>query len=253
MQQRKPLPSSDGLIPVSEKESFAFDCSSAVSCFNACCRNLNQFLTPYDILQLKNHLGIGSGEFLDTYTSRHSGPETGLPVITLRPKTGAEGECPFVTTSGCAVYSNRPSSCRIYPLARAVSRCRRTGRFAEHFALIREPHCLGFQQNTRQTARQWLQSQHLHVYLEQNDRFLEIIGLKNQLAPGPLDLRCRHLFHLALYDIDAFRDHILCKGLLADWPLSAETVKRLVADEMELFAFGHRFVVRQVFRKDPGS
>ncbi|KPJ77008.1 MAG: hypothetical protein AMJ54_09590 [Deltaproteobacteria bacterium SG8_13] len=249
MQAEQPSPPNGGLIPISENESFAFHCSSAVPCFNDCCRDLNQFLTPYDILQLKNHLGIRSGEFLATYTSRHIGPETGLPVITLRPKAGAQRVCPFVTTSGCGVYPNRPSSCRIYPLARAVSRCRQTGRLTQHFALIREPHCFGFQQTRRQTVSQWLHSQQLDGYLEQNDRFLEIIGLKNHLETGPLDLRSQQLFLLALYDIDAFRDHILHKGLLADWHLPVETLERLKVEEVELLAFGHRFVSRQIFGK----
>ena len=137
MQPENPTPTDDKLIPVSINERFAFHCGRDVSCFNACCRDLNQFLAPYDILQLKNFLGIRSTEFLATYPARHVGPETGLPVITLRPKAGDQRECPFVTPAGCGVYPNRPSSCRIYPLARAVSRCRQTGRLTQHFALIR--------------------------------------------------------------------------------------------------------------------
>ena len=251
MHQKKPSPSGDGFIPLAENERFAFHCSSAIACFNACCRDLNQFLTPYDILQLKNHLRMRSGEFLQSYTSRHVGPETGLPVITLRPKAEPERECPFVSASGCKVYPRRPTSCRMYPLARAVSRCRQTGRTTEHFALIREPHCLGFQQNQRQTVRQWLKDQHLQTCLELNDLFLDIIALKNQWMSGPLDLRSQHIFQLALYDIDAFRDHILDKGLLADWDLPGDKMERLLKDEVELLRFGHRFVVQSLFNEKP--
>ena len=247
MKPDRPAQSPAEMVPVSENEGFCFDCSPAVPCFNACCRDLNQFLAPYDILQLKNHLNIRSEEFLATYTSCHIGPETGLPVVTLKPRGGAQRECPFVTSSGCSVYPSRPSSCRIYPLARTVSRCRQTGRLTEHFALIRESHCRGFQQNRRQNVSQWLQNQQLGVYLEQNDRFLEIIGLKNRRKPGPLDLRSRHLFQLALYDLDAFRDHILHKGLLADRHLPTETIKCLATDEMALLAFGHQFVAAHLF------
>jgi Fe-S-cluster containining protein len=251
MQPDPPSAPGNGLIAVSKNETFAFCCSRSIACFNACCRDLNQFLAPYDILQLKNFLGIDSSEFLATYTARHIGAETGLPVITLRPKDGAERECPFVTPTGCKVYPNRPSSCRLYPIARAVSRCRQTGRLTEHFALIREPHCLGFQQDHRQSVAQWLESQQLAVCLEFNDRFLELIGLKNQLSPGPLDLRCQHLFQLALYDIDSFREHIFRKGLLADWHLPAATLASLETDEVALLRFGHRFVARQLFGKKP--
>jgi Fe-S-cluster containining protein len=247
MKTDQPNQSHAEMVPVTINEGFIFDCSPAVPCFNACCRDLNQYLAPYDILQLKNFLGIRSEEFLATYTTRHIGPETALPVVALRPRGGAQRECPFVTSSGCSVYPGRPSSCRIYPLARAVSRCRQTGRLTAHFALIHESHCRGFQQNRRQNVSQWLQDQQLGVYLEQNDRFLEIIGLKNQGPPGPLDLRSQHLFQLALYDIDTFRDHVLQKGLLADRHLPVETMERLATDDMALLAFGHQFVAENLF------
>lgn len=41
------------IIELSDDEPFYFDCQSRVPCFNACCRDLNQFLTPYDIDRLK--------------------------------------------------------------------------------------------------------------------------------------------------------------------------------------------------------
>lgn len=251
MHQVKSCPTSEEMIPIALNEPFGFQCSNAVACFNACCRDLNQFLTPYDILQLKNFLGIHSAEFLAAYTTQHVGPETGLPVITLRPKAGGERECPFVTPAGCRIYPNRPSSCRIYPIARAVSRCRKTGRVTQHFAIIRESHCLGFRQDHRQSVSQWLQRQQLLVYLAHNDRFLDIIGLKNRQSPGPLDLGSRHLFQLALYDMDTFREHILHKGLLADWRLPTDTLQRLEADDVALLEIGHEFVARQVFGRQP--
>lgn len=251
MQRKESFSHADGLTPVSGQECFAFGCHPQVTCFNACCRDLNQFLAPYDIVQLKNLLGIRSEAFLATYTARHIGPQTGLPVITLRPKDGPERECPFVTPAGCRVYSHRPASCRIYPLARAVTRCRQTGRLTEHFALIRESHCLGYEQSHRQSVRKWLQSQQLQVYLKQNDRFLELIAWKNQMAAGPLDLRSQHLFQLALYDVDSFRDHILHKGLLNDWQLPAKTLERLRNDELTLLRLGHQFVARELFGRNP--
>ncbi|MBF0378397.1 MAG: YkgJ family cysteine cluster protein [Desulfamplus sp.] len=132
------------MIPIGVDEPLPFECSPDVSCFNECCRDLNQFLTPYDILRLKNNLGIKSDEFLKKYTSRHNGPESGLPVVTFKPDPASGLACPFVRESGCSVYKDRPASCRMYPIARAVVRSRQTGELSEHFALIEEPHCCGF-------------------------------------------------------------------------------------------------------------
>lgn len=65
-------------------DKFRFSCTNRLSCFNECCRDLNQYLTPYDILRLKKNFGMSSGMFLAKYTSQHTGTETGLPVITLK-------------------------------------------------------------------------------------------------------------------------------------------------------------------------
>ena len=59
----------DGLpgIRLDNNDTFSFHCHSGVSCFNQCCRNLNLFLYPYDVLRLKHRLDISSDQFLDTF------------------------------------------------------------------------------------------------------------------------------------------------------------------------------------------
>ena len=105
------------LHPIETEEVFQFACHRKVTCFNHCCRDLNQALTPYDVLRLKNHLNISSKEFLATYAMLYTGAATGLPVVSLRFGNDTHKPCPFVTVQGCRVYPARPSSCRIYPLA----------------------------------------------------------------------------------------------------------------------------------------
>mgnify|MGYP003572022551 CR=1 FL=1 len=53
---------------LTREDSFKFACHPGVSCFGDCCGDINIVLTPYDVLRLKNRLGITSGEFLDQYT-----------------------------------------------------------------------------------------------------------------------------------------------------------------------------------------
>jgi Fe-S-cluster containining protein len=195
-------------LPLASNETFQFACHPRVPCFNACCRNLNQFLTPYDILCLKHHLGLQSDVFLNRFTIETPGPRTGLPIVSLKADPLQGWACPFVTDKGCGVYPARPASCRIYPLARAVSRCRNTGRTTEHFALIKEAHCLGFEQSQTQRVDQWLIDQDLAPYNDMNDRLLAIIALKNKFKPGPLDTQTRKLFRLMLYDLDSFRSRL---------------------------------------------
>ena len=200
------------IVPIGIDEVFSFSCGKSVPCFNECCQDLNQFLTPYDILRLKNCLHMTSTDFLEAYTMQHTGPETGLPVITLKPTDQTRLVCPFVTEDGCRVYPDRPGSCRIYPLARMISRSRETGAVTEHWALLQEPHCKGFFQDRKTTVRDWIQSQGLADYNEMNDLLMEIISLKNQRAPGPLDFKSARAFHMACYDLDSFREKVFDTG-----------------------------------------
>ncbi len=232
------------MTPLSLDDPFPFSCSPEVSCFNACCRDLNQFLTPYDILRLKKGLGLSSSALLSRYTVLNDGPQTGLPVVSLRPKNGSEIECPFVTPKGCAVYKHRPSSCRTYPLARAVTRSRETGSLSEHYALLKEPHCCGHAIQKFRTVREWVIDQGLADYHKINDLFLSIISLKNRSGHGPLDLKSKHLFYLALYDLDAFRAQIKTQGILDGDPPDRDTRRRIESDDVALLEFAHAWIAK---------
>ena len=197
----------NNIIALLPDDTFRFSCTEEVPCFNECCKDLNQYLTPYDILRLKKRLGITSREFLKEYTVQHTGPESGLPVVTLKTENNSELKCPFVTPSGCSVYEDRPGSCRIYPIIRMLSRSRETGETKEQYYLLKEPHCLGFYQNKRQSVKEWIKSQNVEIYNEMNDLMLEIIALKNRYYPGVIDMKSGHLFYMACYDSDTFRTH----------------------------------------------
>lgn len=243
----------DPVLPVSENDRFTFSCNETVSCFNDCCRDLNQYLTPYDILRLKQHLLLSSSAFLSQYTRSHTGQESGLPVITLKTRTGPEFICPFVRDQGCLVYENRPASCRLYPLARVLTRSRETGRLTERYFLIKEDHCRGFDAGPSRTVSQWLNDQGVHIYNDMNDNMMEIIHLKNRLVPGALDTKSAHLFHLACYDLDTFRHHIFEKGLLGD-NRPAEAVMELIrTDDTALLRFAIDWVKQVLFNQLAGS
>lgn len=235
------------MIPLSANDTFLFSCSKKVPCFNECCRNLNQFLTPYDILRLKHRLGLSSNLFLERYTTQETGPETGLPIITLKTNDYHKLKCPFVTSSGCIVYQDRPSSCRTYPLIRMASRSRETHKITEQYILLKEQHCLGFEQGRTWTIREWIKDQDVILYNEMNDMLLEIISLKNRLIPGPLDIKSRFVFHMALYDIDSFRSHIFEHHILENWDLDKQALNILKNDDVELLKLGHRWIKKILF------
>ena len=96
--------------------NFTFSCGSERECASECCNGADIFLSPYDVMRLKNGLGISSDEFLKKYTGIIMG-ETGLPILFLD-MDGNEGKnCHFLGEEGCEVYDDRPSRCRTFPLA----------------------------------------------------------------------------------------------------------------------------------------
>jgi uncharacterized protein len=239
------------MTPLGRDDQFQFACGPEVPCFNACCRDLNQFLTPYDIYRLKSRLQLSSSDFLSRYAVEHLGPQTGLPVISLKAVPEDDLRCPFVSDAGCQVYEDRPSSCRIYPLARAITRSRETGEVTEHFALIREEHCRGCDQARTQTVKEWIEDQDLDLFNRFNDMLMEIISMKNQWHPAPLDLREQRMFHLALYDLDGFRRHLQAKGMPEGLAMDEGEQAEMMADDVALLAFGHTWVKWALFGKVP--
>jgi hypothetical protein len=198
------------IVPMGSEARFAFGCNPSRPCFNACCGDLHQALTPYDVLRLRRRLGLGMEEFLSRHGSRHTGPASGMPVVTLRPLPGPERRCPFVTAAGCSVYPDRPSSCRVYPLARALVRDPAGGACREVFCLLREPHCRGFEYPGEQSVAEYLAAQALAPYNRINDRMLALIGMRRRerASAAPTALSEEALF-VALYDPERLRAGIL--------------------------------------------
>ena len=78
------------------KTKFNFSCFPGVSCFNQCCADVNIFLTPYDVLRLKNFLNIKSQDFLDRFTQLVTDRRQQLPAVQLRMTETETKRCFFV-------------------------------------------------------------------------------------------------------------------------------------------------------------
>ena len=188
------------LAPVT---TFCFDCNPEVPCFNRCCAELTLPLTPYDVLRLRRHLGLGSEDFLNSFTRMRTFPDTGFPLPLLRMLEGPGEPCPFVSPVGCSVYDNRPGACRFYPLGRGTKMAENG--VAERFFVVREPHCHGFDQGTDRTAAQWLENQGLAPYNAANDRYMRLMAMVRATGK-PLEQRMTTMAVLCLYQLDKFRE-----------------------------------------------
>ncbi len=241
----------EDMVPVTLETLMKFRCSPENECFNDCCRDLSQALTPYDILRLRKNLGMTSQNFLKSYTSLHHGPKSGLPVVGFKPNPGTGHECPFVTPEGCSVYRERPASCRMYPLARAITRSRETGEVSEFFALIEEPHCKGFGAKTDLTVHEWLRSQDVQKHNAENDKLMGLISLKNRILPGKLEGDLSDKFYLGLYDLDEFRSQIFDGKILENMKVPEAVLAKIKTDDEALMDFGMAWVKLMVFGIQP--
>ena len=139
-------------------DRFKFACHPGVSCFNRCCGDVNIFLSPYDVLRMKKRLGICSTELLDKYCLVPVQKDMRTPVVILRMNDDEAKTCPFLTESGCGIYSDRPWPCRMYPLGLAAQKDTPDGWRGERFYfLLKEKGCQGFGEAKEWTVNEWIE------------------------------------------------------------------------------------------------
>jgi len=220
---------------------FRFLCHRGLQCFTQCCKDVNLFLTPYDILRMKKRLKLSSSEFLHRYTTTVVGKDWGLPAVVLKMKDDENKSCPFVAPEGCAIYEDRPWSCRSYPLQPAGSKkYDRQGK--EFYTIIRKPFCLGFDEDKKWTVRKWKKDQGIDIYMEM-EKPLKKITLSEDLEGEEIfNEDIRQMFYMACYDLDRFRRFVFESRFLNIFDIEKELVEKIKTDEVELLKFAFRWI-----------
>lgn len=226
-------------------ESFDFACRPDLACFNRCCRNLNLFLYPYDVLRLKRRLGINAERFLDAHTDLVLRPGHRFPDVLLRMADAPERPCPFVAAEGCTVYPDRPFTCRSFPLEKGLLREPGKTRPQPVFFFNPPPFCLGPRQPRPTTARDWFAEADTGRY----DRFTvrwaaiqERFGERNPWGvEGPRGRRAKMVF-MASYNLDAFRRFVFESSFLERFKVPRERLRRMERDEEALLELGLEWI-----------
>lgn len=217
-------------------DSFKFDCHGGLSCFGQCCRDINIFLTPYDVLRLRRKLGITTAAFLNKHTGELDLPQAKFPFIYLKMNEEDQLKCPFVTERGCAVYEERPWSCRMAPVDIA-------GPGKYRFAFDREK-CLGLKESREWNVREWMHAQQMEIYDEVEKSFKEIPFLIRSTGQEGLDRRIAQLFRLVCYDTDTFKDFVMRnRFLIREGGIDPEAFKRSLKDDVQLLQLGVRWLI----------
>lgn len=226
-------------VRLSSDSRFRFRCHKDVSCFTRCCRGINIVLTPYDIIRMKNRLGLTSTEFLAIYTTPQLLEKTDLPVVTLKLLDDPETSCPFVRDEGCLIYEDRPTTCRYYPLGVAALSHKEGADDKDFFFFVHEEHCKGFDEDADWTVADWRADQGVDRYDEINADWTDLVVRKRSF-PANIQLteRSKRLFFMVSYDIDAFRRFVFESDFLKKVEVPEETVARMREDERALLEFG---------------
>ena len=217
-------------------DRFRFACHDNLPCFTQCCRDVNIYLTPYDILRLRKVLHLGSGEFLARHTRNYLARVTHIPVVQLAMDSNTL-RCPFVTDDGCSVYEDRPWACRMFPLDMAPGD-------GAYRMIAGKERCLGLLESTARTVEEWLDSQGVAPYMEMEQAFQTVMPAAYK--PGsPLDAGLGKLLFLA-YDLDRFRELLRDARLRTFYEIDPETLQRAEGDEEALLMLAVRYIRSQM-------
>ena len=225
-----------------------FQCRKGIACWNACCSNIDISLTPYDILRLKQRLGISSSEFLLQYTVPYEMEQNGIAGVKLRPVENGTA-CQFMTPEGCGVYGDRPTACRYYPVALLSMRKQDEYTDTQSYALVKEEHCLGHNEPREITIDAYRHEQGLEEYDELARGWRQLILKKKSSGPsiGKPSKRSLQLYFMVCYDLDTFRSFVTSEGFTGLYDLPVEETKKILGDETELMLFGFRFLRQVLF------
>lgn len=222
---------------LTKEDKFTFSCHKGVPCFNACCGDVNIFLTPYDIIRLRKNLGISSTELLKKYTISPFDKNLHFPVLLLKMNDDARKSCPFVGKQGCTVYPDRPWACRMYPLGLASPGDNGDDLNEEFYFLLKEDVCKGFNENHEYTVAEWLRDQGIEEYNKNGEYFKDVTTHRffregNKLNPQQIEM-----FFMACYDPDRFRRFIFESSFFDKFDVDDATKNKIKTDDIALLEF----------------
>ncbi|MET0066846.1 MAG: YkgJ family cysteine cluster protein [Candidatus Thiodiazotropha sp.] len=224
-----------------------FNCHKGISCFNACCQHADIQLTPYDILRLKDNLGLSATEFLKKHTVPFEMDKDGVPGVKLR--TNDDGACLFVGEEGCGVYADRPTACRYYPVGHMAMREAGSPDDEARYFLIKEDHCKGHEESREISVDEYRKEQEVEVYDQINREWLQLILKKKSAGPTigrPSDTSLQ-LFFMCSYDVDRLRRFVLSDSFRASYEMDDAFYATIEKEDLALIQFGTRFLKQVLF------
>ncbi len=236
------IPHNSPVLPkrLSGEDKFNFSCYKGISCFNACCKQADITLTPFDILRLKDNLGMTSTEFLKKHTVPFEIDGQGMPGVKLRTEDDNPVCLLLDGDNGCGVYEDRPSACRYYPVGLLNMRAFKAEQEEQHYFMVKENHCTGHSENREITVDEYRKEQGVVEYDDFNWQYYRLILKKKSSGPtiGKPSTQSFHFFFTACYDVDRFREFIKTANFLKVYDIKEDEYNELLNDDYKLISFG---------------
>jgi Fe-S-cluster containining protein len=226
------------------EDKMRFHCHPGVACFTRCCKDADMYLYPYDIIRMKNGLGISSDRFIEQYTIQAFRDNPHFPSLMLKMSDDKEKSCPFLSPVGCNIYKDRPFSCRSYPLERAVARRGDENGRKVLFFIMRHSYCLGHKESREWTVMGWIQDQEMDLYNKMNDLWVDIDSIfrANPWGSQGIDSPALKMAFMACFNIDLFKKFIFESSFLSRFDLPGEKIEKLKRSDVELMKFGFDWI-----------
>lgn len=238
------------------EDDFCFSCHKDVACWNKCCHGADITLTPGDILRLSRRLLLRPAEFLAKHTVPAMWEKAELPVVKLR-MTGDDGKgpCVFMRESGCAVYKDRPETCRLYPLGLATAKMKHDAEKVDFHFLVKEAHCEGHDESKRQTVSAYRLEQGVGGNSEIDRAWVDILmkmvswnvlgGVNGKPTPQPT----KAMFFTVSTDPDTFRQFVFNTKFLDTYQVDEEVIDLLRTDDKVLMQLGLDWMKNVLFNE----
>jgi Fe-S-cluster containining protein len=238
---------------LTETTRIRFNCHKGISCFNACCKQADVTLAPYDVLRLRQRFGLSCAEFLKRYTVPFQMDADGVPGLKMR--TTEDGACVMLDgENGCSVHSDRPTVCRYYPVALLNMREKGSGEAQENYSLIQEDHCKGHLEEREISIRDFRKEQGCDESDRYNREWYRLILKKRSAGPGvgrPSEMSLQIFFmasyNMASYNLDMFRRFVLSENFRRTYRLNDAFYEAVQNDDLILLDFAFQFLRQVLF------
>jgi Fe-S-cluster containining protein len=98
--------------PVNPDDEFQFSCSNC----GECCRNIKEavMVESLDLFRIARYMKLTTAEAMEAYTVP-AFLSRGFPILLMKTKQHMNA-CVFLKDGKCSIHSNKPRTCRLYPL-----------------------------------------------------------------------------------------------------------------------------------------